>query len=617
MSETARESSRVGSRFGPYVLKRLLGRGGMGEVYEAEHTTKEWTVALKLLSPEFSRDPVFRERLKREARTAGRLIEPHVVPIHDYGEIDGQLFVEMRLVEGTDLDSLLRRFGPLSPPRAVAIITQVAAALDAAHAGEVMHRDVKPANVLVTRDDFAYLVDFGIAAATTDEKLTQLGTAVGTWRYMAPERFSAAEVTYRADIYALACVLYECLTGAPPYRADSMSVLVAAHLQQPIPRPSADRPDIPAAFDEVIARGMAKKPQDRYPSAGDLARAAHQALSSPDQHHAATLLERSQESMLPAGAPTQAPTFIPTQPSPSTPSSTPPSYPNPASSGPPPHATPPQTPSWSPTSGPIPASGQPPAAPQYLQGGWAGQPQQAGGPQPTTAPRNRNTWLLLGVAALVVVTALGGLGVWLAVHRPKPPPPPPEPLSPDRLSSILLSAGEINGIMGASGMQPGDNYQEMSTSPPSLSNPDCLGALWGAESRTYSGSGYTGVNGVVMKEPGAHHDHWVNQAAVTFPSADKAQAFVKASANKWKACAGQVVTYTQDGATYRWTFLPLTGNSPTISQMDTQEDANGWACQRGLSAVSNVVIDVNACGIHITNEGSQITDKMGGKVKEA
>jgi serine/threonine protein kinase len=227
------------------------------------------------------------------------LQEPHVVPIHDYGEIDGQMFLEMRLIEGTDLDTLLKRFGPLTPPRAVAIITQIASALDAAHAAGVMHRDIKPQNILVTRDDFAYLVDFGIASATTDEKLTQLGTAVGTWKYMAPERFSNDEVTYRADIYALACVLHECLTGAPPYKSDSATTLVTAHLMEPIPQPSAARPGIPKAFDAVIARGMAKKPEDRYASAGDLALAAHEALSNPDQDHAADILRRSQEATMP------------------------------------------------------------------------------------------------------------------------------------------------------------------------------------------------------------------------------------------------------------------------------------------------------------------------------
>ena len=225
-----------------------------------------------------------------------------MVPIHDYGEIDGQMFLEMRLIEGTDLDSVLKRFGPLTPPRAVAIITQIASALDAAHAAGVMHRDIKPQNILITRDDFAYLVDFGIASATTDEKLTQLGTAVGTWKYMAPERFSNDEVTYRADIYALACVLYECLTGAPPYKSSSAGALVNAHTRAPIPQPSTMRPGVPKALDGVIARGMAKKPEDRYASAGDLALAAHEALSNPDQDHAANILRRSQEATLPATA---------------------------------------------------------------------------------------------------------------------------------------------------------------------------------------------------------------------------------------------------------------------------------------------------------------------------
>ncbi len=358
------QDSRVGSMFGPYHLKRLLGRGGMGEVYEADHTVKEWTVAVKLLSETFSKDPVFRERMKREARIAGRLQEPHVVPIHDYGEIDGQLFLEMRLIEGIDLDSVLKRFGPLTPPRAVAIISQVASALDAAHAAGVMHRDVKPPNILITRDDFAYLVDFGIASATTDEKLTQLGTAVGTWKYMAPERFSSEEVTYRADIYALGCVLYECLTGAPPYRADSASVLVTAHLMDPVPQASAKRAGIPKSFDAVIAHAMAKKPEDRYASAGDLALAAHDALSNPDQDHASDILRRSREATLqgPASAnplPTMAGTgVVPPQPTPPTMAASNFTAPQPPTvqQTPPPYTA---QPTWAPDSGPMPAQGQP------------------------------------------------------------------------------------------------------------------------------------------------------------------------------------------------------------------------------------------------------------------
>ncbi|WP_156661008.1 serine/threonine-protein kinase, partial [Mycobacterium sp. 852002-51163_SCH5372311] len=299
------QGSRAGSMFGPYHLKRPLGHGGMGQVYEAEHTVKGWTVAVKLMSETLSKDPVFRERMKREARHTGRLQEPHVVPIHDYGEIDGQLYLEMRLIEGTDLETLLKQSGPLTPPRAVAIITQVASALDAAHAAGIMHRDVKPPNVLVTRDDFAYLVDFGIANATTDEKLTQIGTAVGTWKYMAPERFSSGEVTHRADVYALACVLYECLTGAPPYASDSAGVLVTAHMLDPIPQPSIKRAGVPKSLDRVIARGMAKRPDDRYATAGELAKAAHQALTNPDQHQAVDILRRSDEATMPHKAATR------------------------------------------------------------------------------------------------------------------------------------------------------------------------------------------------------------------------------------------------------------------------------------------------------------------------
>jgi serine/threonine-protein kinase len=268
----------------------------MGEVYEAEDTRKGRVVALKLISPQFSDDPMFRARMQREAGAAGRLTEPHVVPIHDYGEINGQLYLDMRLIEGSNLATVLKRTGPMSPPRAVAIVRQVASALDAAHAGGVTHRDVKPENVLITRDDFAYLVDFGIARAAADPGLTQTGTAMGTYKYMAPERFTGNEVTYRSDIYALACVLGECLTGWPPYRADSIERLVAAHLMEPAPRPSQLRPGlVPVALDQVIAEGMAKNPDERYRTAGELANAALDALTAPEQHQAENILQHGED----------------------------------------------------------------------------------------------------------------------------------------------------------------------------------------------------------------------------------------------------------------------------------------------------------------------------------
>ncbi|MBS4727504.1 protein kinase [Mycobacterium sp. SM1] len=297
--------SRVGSQLGPYRLRRLLGRGGMGEVYEAEDVRKHRLVAVKLISEQFSADPVFRARLRREAEAAGRLSEPHVVPIHDYGEINGHLYLEMRLVEGTDLATLLNHSGALSPPRAVAIVRQVAAALDAAHAVGVTHRDIKPANILISRDDFAYLLDFGIARAAADPGLTQTGMAMGTYYYMAPERFTGDEVTYRADIYSLACVLSECVTGSPPFGAASIERLIAAHLTAPPPRPSQLLPGtVPAALDQVIAKGMAKNPEERYRSAGELAAAAHQALTVPEQDEATAILRHGAEATVRASADT-------------------------------------------------------------------------------------------------------------------------------------------------------------------------------------------------------------------------------------------------------------------------------------------------------------------------
>ncbi len=296
MMSIGQSGSRVGSWFGPYRLTRLVGRGGMGEVYEAEDTRKGRIVALKLISPEFSDDPMFRARMHREAGAAGRLTEPHVVPIHDYGEINDQLYLDMRLIDGANLAALLERTGPMSPPRAVAIVRQVAAALDAAHANGVTHRDVKPENILITGDDFAYLVDFGIARAGNDPGLTQAGMALGTYKYMAPERFGGNDVTYRSDIYSLACVLGECLTGAPPYRADSIERLVHAHLMEPAPRPSQLRPGrVPAALDQVVAKGMAKDPGNRYRSAGTLADAALHALTAPEQHQAESILQHTED----------------------------------------------------------------------------------------------------------------------------------------------------------------------------------------------------------------------------------------------------------------------------------------------------------------------------------
>ena len=403
MSDPGQES-RVGSQIGPYRLRRLLGKGGMGEVYEAEDTVKDRIVALKLLPESASSDPVFRKRLQREAHAAGRLQEPHVVPIHDYGEIDGFLFVDMRMIEGNDLRKVLKGYGPMTPARSVAIVKQIASALDAAHEAGITHRDVKPENIILNREDFAYLVDFGIANAVTDEKLTQLGTAVGTYAYMAPERFTNDDVTYRADVYALACVLHECLTGSQPFSGDSVGTIITAHLMNPVPRPSVQRPGIPAKFDPVIARGMAKKPDDRYASAGDLATAATDALTHREQDQAATILQRSEAATRPAMMPPPPP---PSQPRLQTPPPTPPPYPVSHTAPPPPSGPRPvafHTP-------PPPSSG-PPSGPM-----WSTSPQPPGPPQKPPSGGTKVPWIPLAAAAAVFVLVVGTLGIWLMVKQ--------------------------------------------------------------------------------------------------------------------------------------------------------------------------------------------------------
>ena len=269
-----------GTPFGRYQLIEQLGRGGMGEVWRAHDTTIERVVALKMLLPHYAKDPDFDKRFRREARAAARLDDPHVVPIYDVGEIDGRLYVTMRLIDGVDLDTLLRS-GPLEPARAVHIIEQIASALHSAHRAGLVHRDVKPSNILLADNDFAYLIDFGIARAAGDTKLTSEGSTIGTWAYMAPERFNAGESAPSSDIYALACVLYQCLTGELPFPGSTLEQVAVSHMVMPPPRPSQERNTIPTAMDSVIATGLAKQTTDRYPTAVEMAAAARNAITQP------------------------------------------------------------------------------------------------------------------------------------------------------------------------------------------------------------------------------------------------------------------------------------------------------------------------------------------------
>ncbi|MHC1562528.1 serine/threonine-protein kinase [Actinomycetospora sp. C-140] len=254
----------AGETVGPYRLEGLIGRGGMGEVYRAFDTRRQRTVALKLLPTWLSNDSNYRERFRRESLTAAGLSSPHVIPIHDFGEVAGRLFIDMRLINGSDLASRLAQ-GPFEPDRAVNVLRQVGDALTDAHQHGIAHRDIKPSNILLTDTDFAYLVDFGIARAGGDTPLTETGTTVGTFGYMAPERLADSASDHRADIYSLTCVLYELLTGQRPFgNLASAPRLIQAHLRETPYSPTRLNPGVPSGFDEIIAKGMAKNPGNRY-----------------------------------------------------------------------------------------------------------------------------------------------------------------------------------------------------------------------------------------------------------------------------------------------------------------------------------------------------------------
>ena len=291
-----------GTPFGRYRLITLLGKGGMGQVFRAYDTETDRVVALKVLPPQLARDDGFKERFRREAHAAARLSDPHVVPIHHFGEIDDQLYVDMRLIDGRDLGAVLND-ADFTPQRAVAIVSQIASALNHAHQAGLVHRDVKPSNILVTDRDFAYLIDFGLVRATEDAALTATGFAMGTVSYMSPEQLSG-RADARSDVYALTCVLFQCLTGRQPFTGD-MRQKIVAHTTMAPPQPSRVRVGVSPAFDAVIAKGMAKDPDQRYQSALELAEAARAAVAAPARQAAPSQPPVHQAPPHPAWEPTQ------------------------------------------------------------------------------------------------------------------------------------------------------------------------------------------------------------------------------------------------------------------------------------------------------------------------
>jgi len=260
-----------------YRIDGILGRGGMGVVYEATQLSLDRKVALKLIAPDMGADDALQERFRREGLRQAAIDHPHIVTVHESGETEQGLFFAMRLVRGPTLKEMVM-MGELDAVRTVRILSQIADALDTAHEAGLIHRDVKPQNILVGIRDHAYLADFGLTKGVGDRSITQAGGFVGTLDYVAPEQIRGERTTPRTDVYALAAVLYECLTGVVPYPKDSQAATLWAHLALTPPRVSDMRPDLPAALDAVIARAMAKQPEARFATAGEMLRDAQGSL---------------------------------------------------------------------------------------------------------------------------------------------------------------------------------------------------------------------------------------------------------------------------------------------------------------------------------------------------
>src|ERR671936_42637 len=268
---------RAGQELAGYRVEEQLARGGMGVVYKATQLSLGRTVALKVLAPHLSSDAEFAERFRREAALQARLEHPNIVTVYETGESEEGLFLAMQFVEGTDLKRLIEA-GDLSPEHALRILEQVAAALDAAHEGGLVHRDIKPQNVLVDGQGRAYLADFGLTKSSGSRGITRTGAYLGSLDYVSPEQVRGDEVTSATDRYAFASVLYEALAGEVPFPRDTEAALLYAHVSEPPPRLSERRPGLPPSVDDVLARGLAKDPAGRYPTATQLIRDAQAAL---------------------------------------------------------------------------------------------------------------------------------------------------------------------------------------------------------------------------------------------------------------------------------------------------------------------------------------------------
>jgi serine/threonine kinase PknH len=518
-----------------------------------------------------------------------------VVPFYDFGEIDGRLYVTMRLINGRDMQALLAD-GPVRPARAVGIIAQIASALHAAHRIGLVHRDVKPSNILVAEDDFAYLIDFGIARTTEETRLTGTGSVIGTWAYMAPERITTGQIDPRSDIYALACVLHESLTGHTPFPTNSLEQQITAHLTAPPPRPSMLQSGVPQPLDAVIARGMAKNPDQRYQTARDLADAARNAITRPT-----------------AGPPAQP--FAAHVPAPPT---------RPATGGP-----------VSPSAPIARGLGQPPRVP--VRPPAATPPPDA--PRPA-GKRRRTAYIAAALAGVAGVIATVTVVILTSRHHAGQESSEAQissesseaqissvvstatsrsvaSVTPAQLDGLLLSPGQTNTALGATGMKVTGSWSKLGDANAEIPDKDCRVINAPAETTAYAGTALSALRGQTLEDGDSinNDNHLVNQDVVLFLSADKAAAFFTTSAQRWPACSNRPFTqHAPSNANAVWDVGPVSNTGGTLSVTLTQEQSSGWLCQRALTVRNNVAVDVIACGYNQGDFGINIAHQIADKV---
>ncbi|MHA7652280.1 serine/threonine-protein kinase PknH/PknJ [Mycobacterium sp. ML4] len=541
-------------QFGDYRLIELIGRGGMGEVYRAFDTTTERMVALKVLAEHLAADDNFQQRFRREALAAAGLNEPHVVPIHRFGDINGRLYVDMRLIEGKDLDAVLQA-GALLPRQAVGIVRQVAAALGAAHRVGLVHRDVKPSNILVTDDEFAYLIDFGIARAVDQSALTSTGMAVGTLAYMAPERFRGDSIDPRSDVYALAAVLHQCLTGQRPFPGENAEQQMMAHLTAPPPRPSAVSPELPLGFDAVVAKGMAKDPDERYQTGAELAQAAYDVLAAQGSVSAQPTSTLSTEAV------------------------------------------------------PV-----PPPAPGTLRP----KPLRHNDSEPAFAKRRRKALLaaaaavLMSVAVVVSISAFANRNEKTALPGRTSSALPTTGIAARPIDALLLTNSEITAATGISDLKPNPPKNKPSSGYPT-DPPECGPVYSFLVESLVTGSSYVQLLSATYKFSSGNADGLLGQGVIELPSPEMATALLSRITGAWRQCEGKVYKGADANSAYKLNPLDITSGRTTA--LAVSQRRNTASCQDVVSTVQSYLIKTEACGNIDRTVGSRLADALAAKVR--